>query len=220
MGNRIEIEPNQRFGRLSFIQDEPIKANHRMGLFRCDCGNITKAPVHDVRRGHTISCGCYRIEKQMASVITHGATVGRQNPPEYIAWKAMKQRCYDKKSINYMNYGGRGITVCDRWLHDYSAFLADVGMKPTPVHSLDRIENNGNYESGNCKWSTRAEQRRNNRQGVHPVTINGITRIICDWAKISGVPEETISARLRHGWDPERAVCCPLSRAYRLAEEG
>jgi hypothetical protein len=213
MRKRIEIKANQRFNRLRFLAEEPSINNRRRGLFLCDCGNVTRAAIHDVRSGHTCSCGCFHTERQR-SARTHGATLSRQNPPEYIAWKAMKARCYDRKTIGYKNYGGRGIRVCEKWLNDYPAFLKDVGMKPTPEHSLDRIENDGDYEPGNCKWSTKVEQRRNNRQGVHPVTINGITKIICDWAKASGVPEEAISSRLRHGWDPERAVYCPLGRAH------
>jgi len=165
--------------------------------------------IHDVRNGHTSSCGCYHSKRQRDPK-THGETVGRNNSPEYRAWKAMKGRCYDKNNIGYRNYGGRGISVCERWLHSFVAFLEDMGRKPSPKHSIDRINNDGIYEPSNCKWSTRSEQRRNNRQGLHLVSLKDKTMPICDWAKISGVPEESISARLRHGWAAEKAIFQPI----------
>lgn len=208
---KTEMIIGRRYNRLTFIKEESPKSNHRRGLFRCDCGKETIIGIYDVTYGHTSSCGCYRIENQKQSATTHGATRDRNNPPEYRAWKAMKARCYDKNNISYQNYGGRGIVVCEKWLNDYSAFLADVGEKPTPQHTIDRIEVNGNYEPSNVRWATKIEQMRNTRL-VHPVTINGVTKLICEWAEISKVPEESISSRLRSGWDVERAVFCPITR--------
>lgn len=116
----------------------------------------------------------------------------------------------DKNNISYSNYGGRGITVCDAWVHDFSAFLADVGARPSARYSIDRINNDGNYEPGNVRWATRTEQRRNNRQGVKVVTCRGRQQIIGEWAAESGVSEDAIAGRLRKGWPAERAIFEPV----------
>ena len=205
----IELIPGKKYYRLTYLRETESHNNHRRGMFLCECGNKVTTGLYDVSCGHTRSCGCYHTERQRDPK-SHGETMGRNNSPEYRAWKAMKARCYNKNNISYVNYGERGITVCRSWLNDFSVFLNDMGRKPSPQHSLDRIDNNGDYKPENCKWSTKADQRRNNRQGVHPVTINGVTRLICDWAKISGVPEESISARLRNGWDVDVAVFHPI----------
>lgn len=217
MGKRINIEFGQKFGRLMFLKEETpkgSKGNIRRGLFLCDCGKTTIVCIHDARCGHTSSCGCFHTERQRAAK-SHGETIGRNYSPEYRAWKAMKGRCYDKNNINYSNYGGRGIVVCEKWLNNFQAFLADVGRKPTPKHTIDRIDVNGNYEPSNVQWATKREQMRNTRN-VHPVTINGSTRLICEWAEISGVPEESISSRLRKGWEPEKAVFYPVNKRNQL----
>lgn len=208
MGRPIHVAIGDRFGRLIFRGELPPRNNRRRGLFLCVCGAEREIAVHDVRSGHTTSCGCV-LREVIRRARTHGATRGRAVPREYEAWKAMKRRCYGAGTINYHDYGGRGIRVCDRWLHDFAAFLADVGPKPSKAHSLDRINNNGNYEPANCRWATRSEQRRNTRQGLHLVTLGGETRPIVDWAAVSGVPEESISARLRNGWDAQRAIFQP-----------
>lgn len=214
MPRRISIYTGDKFGRLTFTGEAPAKSNRRRGIFLCDCGTTTITAIYDVRNGHTISCGCYHDEIRRKIRVTHGHTSCRRSTPEYRAWKAMKGRCLDPNNISYKNYGGRGVTVCDEWLHDYPSFLKEIGKRPSKNHSVDRINNNGNYEPGNVRWATRKEQRRNSDR-VHPVTINGITRLICDWAAVSGVPEESISARIRHGWDLKRSVFQPIQKRRR-----
>lgn len=208
MPKKIEVVPGERFERLVYIEERPRKSNRRRALFQCDCGQIVEASVHDVRTGHTSSCGCLHTEA-IRSARSHGATIGRKLKPEYSAWKAMKERCLYPKSISYYNYGGRGIQIHPSWINDYEAFLNHVGRKPSPKHSLDRIDVNGNYEPGNVRWATRTEQRRNSRN-VHPVTLDGETRLIVDWAALSGVPEQSIAARLRDGWDVRQAIYQPV----------
>lgn len=210
MPKRIEIYTGQQFGRLTYLGEAGLKNNRRICLFACDCGKTTKAGLHDVRNGHTRSCGCYHNEIRSIVCLTHGHTANRRSTPEYRAWKAMKARCFDPNNISYKNYGARGVTVCEEWLNDYPSFLKEIGRRPSKNHSVDRINNNGNYEPGNVRWATRKEQRRNSDR-IHPVTINGVTKIICDWAAVSGVPEESISSRIRHGWGHERAVFCPVN---------
>ena len=126
----------------------------------CECGNEIVAPLAKFRRGYILSCGC--IEKPSRG--RNGATIGGKPTREYISWYAMKARCFDKRRWNYMNYGGRGITVCDRWRFSFANFLNDMGKKPGPGYSIDRIDNDGDYEPGNCRWATTKQQARNKRR--------------------------------------------------------
>lgn len=123
----------------------------------------------------------------------------------YYAWYHMIRRCSDPLDPAFMRYGGRNITVCMRWRKSFHAFAEDVGERPSPRHSIDRIDNNGNYEPGNVRWATRKEQQRN-RKGNHLVNANGITRSVAEWSEALGVSWATVAERLKHGWSPERAV--------------
>lgn len=211
MAARMPVAAGDRFGRLVYIEERAPRSNRRRALFRCDCGREVEIAFHDAHSGHTVSCGCFHTERQR-SARSHGATVGdRAGTPEYRCWKAMKGRCLNPNNSSYARYGGRGITVCDRWHRSFEDFLADMGRKPTREHTIDRIDSKGNYEPGNCRWATKVEQRRNTCT-VRPVTIDGETQLITDWAKVSGVPEESISSRLRKGWSPKDAVFRPVER--------
>lgn len=140
----------------------------------------------------------------------HGEARHRaRRTPEYDAWRSMKQRCYYKNGRNYSRYGGRGITVCDQWRDSYETFLADVGRRPSPQHSLDRIDNNGNYEPGNVRWATDEQQQQNTRR-TRVLTIGGESRCIAEWSRISGTEEKTIAERIARGIAPEIAVFCPV----------
>lgn len=128
-------------------------------VFRCFCGRKFIAIGADVTIGRTKSCGCWHSFMAGIKRIKHNAS----HLSEYGAWGEMKRRCYDKRRLGYENYGGRGIIVCSHWLASYSNFIADMGLKPGPEYSLDRIDNNGNYEPDNCRWTTRVIQNRNQR---------------------------------------------------------
>ncbi len=127
---------------------------------------------------------------------------------EHIIWTNMKQRCTNPKNPAYHNYGGRGITVCDRWLHSFSAFLADMGRRPTKAHEIDRIDNESGYAPYNCRWVTVKENCRN-RRGNRIITVNGTSMVVTDWAIRSGINRKTIQTRLADGWPEERAVTEP-----------
>jgi hypothetical protein len=158
MPNAIDIT-NQRFGLLVAIR--PTAKRNSSGsigwLCKCDCGNTCIITVGDLNWGSYRSCGCKR------GYHTHGYTKGRKRQPLWVTWQGMLQRCYDPNNIAYERYGGRGIRVCKRWRHSFENFLADVGERP-PGHSIDRINNSGNYKPGNVKWSTPKEQANNRRR--------------------------------------------------------
>ena len=136
------------------------------GLFNCDCGETTTAEIYKVTNGIVMSCGCMRDENQAKKMIKHGHTSSRgYMSTEYNSWRAMRERCNSPKNKAWHNYGGRGITVCDEWV-DFEVFLRDMGEKPSKFHSVDRIDNDGNYEPSNCRWAdakTQANNKRNNK---------------------------------------------------------
>ncbi len=121
----------------------------------CDCGQAKVVRLAHLRHGKIVSCGCVG----HAPKEKHGL----RHIPEYLIWKAMNERCTRVKCQSFKNYGGRGIKVCDRWRHDFKSFYEDMGPRPSPNHSIDRKDNDGNYEPGNCRWATAVEQRHNRR---------------------------------------------------------
>lgn len=145
---------------------------------------------------------------------THGESVGYSKSAEVQAWANMKQRCYNDKIREYKHYGGRGITVCDRWLNDFKAFLSDLGRRPSRKHSLDRHPNkDGNYEPGNVRWANVKEQQRNKRNNVFIAAL-GESKTVAEWGEIWGVRQETILSRMKRGWPNGIAVSRP-TRAWK-----
>jgi hypothetical protein len=153
----------RRFGRLKVIERAPNTSDWKARwCCRCDCGAELIVLSSNLRRGNTRSCGCLRRDR-CADVGSVGYIVhGRTGTSEHRAWVNMLQRCENPNHKSYKNYGGRGIAVCERW-HDFQAFVADVGPRPSPSLSLDRIDNDGGYEPGNVRWATRSEQNSNRR---------------------------------------------------------
>lgn len=148
----------------------------------------------------------------------HGAKSGGRATPEYTAWQRIRDRCNNRNSKDFPYYGGRGIRVCARWEASFEAFLADVGHRPTPAHTIDRIDNYRGYEPGNVRWATRAEQSRNRRPfsmigkstRARWITVGDVQDSIAGWSRRSGLTRGCIRSRLRYGWEPSRAVTEPL----------
>lgn len=211
---RLDIT-GKKFFRLTAIAPADDRKNITFWLCQCECGRTKEVATADLMRGHTKSCGCYSREMTKLSRQTHGETSNRQVTPEYRIWCGIKARCCNKNSERYKDYGGRGITICDRWINDFDAFLDDMGRRPSNKHSIDRIDNDGNYSPENCRWATIDEQSRNTRV-VKRISINGVEKTVYEWASISGVKPKTILARLRLGWATQLAVHSPASKHNKL----
>lgn len=135
----------------------------------------------------------------------HGHTSRNKPTPEYRTWMGMVQRCCDAKCKDYARYGGSGIMICDRWRHSFPEFLSDMGPKPSADYSIDRIDHRGNYEPSNCRWATVRQQQRNRSSNVL-ITFNGITQPIVAWSESTGIGSDTISWRLKRGWELSRVL--------------
>lgn len=154
----------QRFDRLIVIafHDRNPQTRKLRWLCQCDCGKTKLVFGNNLRRGNTKSCGCLQKEITVDRSTKHGHTNKTAVSGTYHSWREMKSRCYNPKRKFYKHYGGRGITVCDRWLESFDNFLADMGERPNGK-SIDRIDTNGNYEPNNCRWATQTQQIHNRR---------------------------------------------------------
>jgi len=182
---------NRRFGKLIVLSREPNdkKGNTKWKCI-CDCGETTIVAGQKLTGGRTRSCGCLRGGSNKASYDT--------SSPEYRTWQAMKRRCDNKKSEKWDRYGGRGVSVCSRWLDSFEAFLEDMGPKPSDSHSIERIDNDEGYYPDNCKWASTGEQSNNKSSNVY-IEYNGMTKTLKQWADYLGESYWAIQKRHKRG---------------------
>lgn len=198
----IELQSGQRFGRLAVLTWD---AERRRWRCRCDCGNDSLVSGSHLWDGSTKSCGC--LKQETKSRRTHG----RSQTTEYRIWNGIRQRCENPRRRFYPAYGGRGIAVCEHW-KSFANFYADMGPRPSARHTIERVDNSGNYEPTNCVWATRTNQARNRRSN-RLVIFGGESRTLAEWVELADLPYPTVWARLLKGWPIARALITPVRRA-------
>lgn len=199
----------QKIGRLTVLtRGTGLNPKETYWYCQCECGNYITTTRRKLRSKNTRSCGCLAKEKNVCQQ-THGLA---KQIPEYHIWCAMNRRCTNPNAPDYDRYGGRGITVCKQW-KSFAQFLADMGRRPSKKHSLDRIDNDQDYNPENCRWALSTTQQ-NNKQNNKLITHNGQTHTLAEWSKITGIKPSTLSWRIRNNWPTERAL-----KSYRPTSE-
>ena len=198
---RFKDKTNLRVGRLTVLGYGGFRSGRSWWWCQCDCGNCLC--ISDVYT--TQSCGCYNTARIKEVNIAHGESINGQISPEYDAYRAAKHRCMSTRPPHFARYRERGIQFL---FTSFQEFLAEVGRRPTPQHSIDRIDNDGNYEPGNVRWATATEQTNNQRRN-HRVTARGETLTIGQWAKKLGVRTSRIHQRIAYGYCEPCAVTLP-----------
>jgi len=211
MGKYVNLA-GREFGSLIVVRRAPKEKGSRKTLWlcRCACGQEVVRDGYKLVAGISKTCGqeSHKISSPRPPSLT------AEHKLTYVSWRKMRERCYNLNSHKYPNYGARGIEVCSAWRDDFVQFFADMGPRPSKDHSIDRIDANGHYEPGNCRWATRQEQAENKTCTVFVETPEGRVKLI-DYAKRFPIPANIIYARLIIGWDLERAVSTPVRKTKR-----
>jgi hypothetical protein len=200
---RVIDETGSKHGFLTVLGRSPSTRNSARWVCQCDCGATITVDGTSLRKT-TKSCGC--LKKANASRLNRSH--GLSKTPTHRTWIHMWDRCRRPSCSAYPNYGGRGITVCERW-RSFENFLSDMKEKPSPLHSIERINNDSNYEPGNCRWATRSEQDLNKRTN-RLLEWRGKTQPIAAWEQELGISRSALRMRLRNGWTVERALSTPV----------
>lgn len=191
-----------------------------MVVCRCDCGSFVDVPPFRLRSGNTNSCGCKFsdvVAQRNKAAAKHNHASGRKVTAEYRAWASIKNRCLNENDKRYPDYGGRGIKVHPEWITSFEAFLRDVGSRPSRQFTIDRICNNGNYEPGNVRWATAAQQNRN-RRTTKQYELAGELKPLAEWAELAGLPYDRVRQRVEtFGWPLNEALGTPISGGGRMA---
>ena len=206
----IDLTGN-RFGRLVVVSRAENGANWKTRwLCTCDCGETRTVYSDSLRSGKTQSCGCYHKEKASQAMTKTKTTHGASRTRVYTVWQGMKQRCSDKSLRDYHRYGGRGIAVCERWIHSFENFIKDMG-NPEAGMTLERENNDLGYSPDNCIWATMSVQA-NNRRSSRYITHDGLRLTHSQWSRRLGGSGTLVHSRIKCGWSEERAVTTPPMR--------
>lgn len=191
--HRFKDIQGEKFSRWTAISYAgPINGKHHWNC-ACECGRTGRIDGTSLRIGNSKSCGCYKADNPGAK--THGATCSNRVNAEYKCWLHMIARCTNPSEGGYERYGERGISVCERWITSFEAFRDDMGPRPSARNSIDRIDNNGNYEPSNCRWATQLQQVRN-RSNTRTLTFMGETKTLQEWADERGIKYPTLYRRV------------------------
>lgn len=188
----------KRYGSLLVVGRDLSRKGRAYWFVKCDCGEKRIVAGTALRQGNSKSCGCLR-----GGVITHG----KSNTPTYSVWAQMKKRCLNPNATAYKNYGGRGVTVCDRWRNSFENFLRDMGGKPEGM-GIERCDNEKEYSPENCTWATAREQNNNKRNNRH-IIIYGVTYTIANASRQFNIPKDTLLYRINRGREPHDAIFNP-----------
>lgn len=223
--SKRSVHIGDKFGKLTVMRFyRELRSNGNgfryMTECLCECGGIYSSETGNLKseKGARNCKEC--AEKRIPGKLTHGHSWGCSNATDvelkaYYTWQAMKRRCQKSYDPRYSYYGGRGIGVCDRWSDSYEAFLEDMGLPPNMECQIDRTDNDGNYEPGNCRWVSRSENARNKRNN-RLITSRGKTQTLTEWASETGLKRETIARRLNSGSSPEEALSSNMRRPGRV----
>ena len=217
MANHIVNLNGKIFGRLTVLRMNTEGKRHSGSIgwiCKCECGKIKSFSGSLLRRGRSKSCGCMAKELLYAHMLRNvrenrlnTTTHNMSFTGTYCTWASMVKRCVNSNCKEFKNYGGRGIKVCESW-RKFENFYEDMGKKPEGM-SLDRVDNDGDYDKTNCRWATKIEQANNTRRN-RMIVFNGETRTMAEWSRITGIKGSVIFRRLKRGWKPEDALTIPV----------
>lgn len=193
----------QKFNRLTVIRRNLTDSSSGTSRWDCvcECGTEKTVRGNNLKSGQVRSCGCLQKENISSALKTHGAS----RTPEHNIWKTIKQRTLNENNVDYPAYGGRGIKLCDRWKNSFESFIEDMGKRPSPSHSIDRLNGDGDYEPNNCRWSTPEEQANNKSTNLRFV-YEDQNLTLAQIAKLNNVSYESLRRRIHRGQDIGSAV--------------
>lgn len=212
----VAVKSGERYCKLLVLSEAPATLSSRGWKVRnwlcvCDCGKTTTVQANNLLSGNTKSCGCHKVEVgriQGAATKTHGHT----NTPEHRIWLNLKYRCTAPNAPNRRYYSDQGVKVDEHWMRSFESFLDYVGFRPSPEHTIDRYpDRNGNYEPGNVRWATKAEQAQN-RRNTELIEINGVARVSTEWDDLLGFRRGLTKARFNKGWRDDRLLAIGRAR--------